>query len=119
MRMKRLVSLSSTTSTRRPAQAWGSGGAGARRPLELRGEREGAAPADLAGDVDLAAERLDELPGDRQPEPGAAVPPRGGGVGLGEGVEEPLACRRRDADAGVGDVDAEHTLAAVAASTGA
>ncbi len=38
--------------------------------------------------ANLAAHAQDQLPGDRQAQPGAAVAPRGGAVGLGEFLEE-------------------------------
>ena len=41
--------------------------------------------------------------GDRQPEPGAAEPPRRRAVGLAERLEDGRVLFRRDADAGVGD----------------
>ena len=72
------------------------------RGREARGEAERAAAAGLALDGDPAAHGADQLAGDGQAEAGAAVPPGGRGVGLGEGVEEPLLGLARDARAGVG-----------------
>ena len=109
-----MVSLSSTTRTRRPRSWTGTSNEpvrGAGDPLESGGEREGAARARLAGHPQLAAEGVDQLARDREPEAGAAVAPGRRRVGLGEGLEEPVARRRVDADAGVGDVDAEHHVA--------
>ena len=88
-----------------------------------------AAFAGLALDADLAAHQLDQLLADGQAEAGAAVPARGGAVGLREALEDAACLLRRDADAGVGDrrsagsarprsvsrraVDATHDLAAL------
>ncbi len=67
------------------------------------GEGEPAPGAKVALDFQLPAHQLDEPVGDRQPQAGAAVPPRGRGVGLGEGGEDPRLVFRGDADPGVGD----------------
>ncbi len=55
------------------------------RHREAGGEMELAASTDLALDPDSPAHQLDELRGDREPEAGAAVSSRRGGVGLDEG----------------------------------
>ena len=49
---------------------------------------EGRALAQLALDLDLAAHQLRQLAADGQAQPGAAEPPRGRGVGLGELLEQ-------------------------------
>ena len=65
-------------------------------------------PPGLGRDADLAAERLHDLPGDGQPEAGAAVHPGGRGVGLGERVEEVLRVVVGDAHAGVLHLHPQH-----------
>ena len=75
------------------------------RSREARREAERAAAAGLAVDGDPTAHGADQLAGDGETEAGAAVPPGGRGVGLGEGVEEPLLGLARDARAGVGHRD--------------
>ncbi len=67
---------------------------------------EGAAAAGLAGDADAAAHPLDDLLGDGQPEPGAAVVPARRVLGLRERPEQAGQALRRHADARVGDLDA-------------
>ena len=57
--------------------------------------------------VDAAAHRLGQAAHDRQAEAGAAEAARGRAVGLHEGLEQPLALLLGEADAGVGDLDAE------------
>ena len=74
---------------------------------EVRGEPEDGAAAGVGLEPDLAAQRVDDLARDRQPEPGAAVPARGRGVGLGERLEEVVDLRGVDPDPGVGDAHAE------------
>ncbi len=56
-------------------------------------------PSSLSA-TDVAAEHPAEVPGDGEPEPGAAIVPGGRGVGLAEGLEErrqsaPASCRCR------------------------
>ena len=51
--------------------------------------------------------RLRELAADREAEAGAAVLAAGAGVGLLEGLEDDLLLLRRDADAGVGDLEGD------------
>ena len=68
-------------------------------------EGEGAADALLAFDIELAAQQARDLAADRQPQPGAAVAPRGAGVGLLERFEDQLLLVGRDADAGVADAE--------------
>ena len=110
----RLVALSSTTSTRSPVSRSAAPSAaadGGRLPSGQRQlEPEGAAARRLAVQADLAAHHLHQLPADGQTQPGAAVPPGGRGVGLGEGLEQPVLVGLGDADAGVGDLEAQHDL---------
>ena len=80
------------------------------RRAEDGGEPEGAASADLALELDVAAEGVDELPDDGQPEAGATVAAGGGRVGLGERVEEPALRGGRDARAGVLHDDLDDVL---------
>ncbi len=61
----------------------------------------------LALEPDATAHHAHELLADGEPEPGAAVASRGRAVGLGEGVEDARALLRGDADAGVGDREAQ------------
>ena len=94
VRMRRLVALSSTTSTRLPRSEGCTplrsrrrghghlGGGGPDREAEL------AAHADLARDLDAAAHQLGQPLADGQAEAGAAVAPRGRGVDLAERLEE-------------------------------
>ena len=71
-------------------------------------ERERAADAGLAAQLDLAAEQVRQLAADRQAEAGAAVFAAGAGVGLLERLEDDALLLRRDADAGVGDLERHH-----------
>ena len=109
VRMRRLVALSSTTSTRLPrsggctplrSRRVGTGRLGGGRPDR---EAELAAVAHLARDPDPAAHQLGQALADRQPQAGAAVAARGRGVDLAERLEQPVQPVRRDADAGVAD----------------
>jgi hypothetical protein len=88
-RIRRLVALSSTAEHRQRMQI---GGLLARRvgslAMEPRGEMKRAADADVAVEPHRAAHQRHEFRGNRQPEAGAAECPRGGGVGLREGVED-------------------------------
>ena len=78
--MRRLVALSSTTSTRSPARS-------RRRPrrgcvsvaAQPGGEGEGAARPGVAVGPDVAAHQLDQLPRDRQPQARSAVAAGGRG----------------------------------------
>ena len=101
-------------STQRPpaAQPLGCG----RRPagnglFKRRGEPEGRALAGSAVDADCAAHHLDQLFGDGEPEPGAAIAAGGGSVGLEERGEERRDLFRSDADAGIGDGEANRGAA--------
>ena len=109
-RMRRLVALSSTTSTGRPCRhrrrrrpARWLGASASPKPC---GEVERAALARLALDPDAPAHQLDELRRDGQAQPGAAVlARRRGAIGLAEGLEDRLLLVRRNADAGVADAE--------------
>ena len=70
-------------------------------------EREGAAHARRAAQLDLAAEQVRELAADGEAEAGAAVFAAGAGVGLLERLEDDLLLLRRDADAGVRDLEGD------------
>ena len=80
---------------RRPAAAAGKLRSGHHRQPQV----EPAARAELALELDAAAERDRQLAGDRQPEPGAAAVPRP------ERPEDPLAVGRLDPRSGVRDRD--------------
>ena len=82
--------------------------------LEAGREVEDAAFARGAHHADRAAHRLDQLGADGEAQPGAAIAPGGGGVGLGEGVEDERLLLGGDADAGVVHPEHQHDLAAVA-----
>src|SRR5690606_25520456 len=71
------------------------------------------AAADLALDPDLAAEELDQAPGDREAEAGAAEAAGGRRVDLRKGPEEAIAAILRDPDPVVADGEAE-AIAALA-----
>ena len=73
-------------------------------------ERERAALADFALDVDLAAEQSRDLAADREPEAGAAVTAARRPVRLLEGLEDQAELVLRDADSGVHDGELEHGL---------
>ena len=74
---------------------------------ESGGEPEGGAFAGGAGDADLAAHEFGELFADGQAQAGAAVFAGGGGIDLGEGLEEPADAVGGDSDAGVGNFEAD------------
>src|SRR5262245_37750840 len=83
--------------------------------LEWQLEPESAPLADGALHPDLPAHHLDELLGDRGAEPGAAVPPGGGIVGLDEALEDALLDVLRNADARILDREAQpHRVVAFA-----
>ena len=77
---------------------------------ERRLEPERAAAPGCALGADRAAHQLDELARDREAEAGAAVSARRRDVGLRERLEHPLERLGLDADAGVGDLDAQYGL---------
>ena len=90
----RLVALSSTARMRTPVDVDQRGACvgGEHRGwvllLEAGSEPERRPAARLALDADPAAHELDEAPADGQPQAGAAEAPRGGSVGLREGLEQ-------------------------------
>ena len=94
-RMRRLVALSSTTSTRIAGTR--SRGRGGRRGSASAGTSNRAVKwkvlpwPGLALDPDPAAHQLDQLAGDGQAQPGAAVLARRRAVRLGERLEDRLA----------------------------
>ena len=92
----------------------------ARRPGvgERQVQRERAALPGRADQPDLAAEQRRQLAADREAEAGAAVLAAGAGVGLLERLEDQLLLLRRDADAGVGDLERDGALARTAAPDG-
>src|SRR5690606_18197717 len=78
------------------------------RPRRLQGRHrqahdEARALPRCALQGDVAAQHLDQLAGDGQPQAGAAEAPTGGAVDLLEGLEDPLVLGRVDADAAVAD----------------
>ena len=79
------------------------------RLAEVELEPERAAAARLALGADRSAHQLDQLAGDREAEAGAAVVARRRGVGLRERLEHAVERSRVDADAGVGDLEADPT----------
>ena len=87
----------------------GSGGA----DVGLRQvEREGAALAGVAAQLDFAAEQVGQFAADGQAETGAAVLAAGARIGLLEGLEDDALFFRRDADAGIGDLEGDHRTGA-------
>ena len=77
---------------------------------EPGGEPEGAADAGGAAHAGVAAHQLRQLAGDRQAQTGAAVAPGGRVVGLFEGREQPPGRLRRDADAGILDLETQRRV---------
>src|SRR6516225_5227225 len=71
-------------------------------------EREGAADPRSAAQLDLAAKQVGQLATNREPEPGAAKPAVGAGVGLLERLEDDFLLFRRDADTRIGDLEGHH-----------
>ena len=80
------------------------------RVVQRQVERERAALAVDAGELDLAAEQHGQLAADGQAQAGAAVLARGAGVGLLERLEDEPLLLRRDADAGVLDGEGDDLL---------
>jgi hypothetical protein len=80
--------------------------------LSLDREVEGRSPSRLALRPDAAAQELAQASADHEPEPGAAVSPRGGGIRLAERLEQAIELTRRDADARVPDSEV-HLVARV------
>ena len=91
-------------------------GRGQRRHVDRRQEqRERAAASDRAREPDLAAEQPRDFAADRQAEAGAAVLAAGRAVGLLERFEDDLVLVRRDADAGVFDLERDDVGRAIEA----
>ena len=85
----------------------GAHAGGRRRRLEAEFEREFAAASGGALDAEPSAHQLDQADADREAEAGAAETPRRRAVGLGEGGKYLDLLFRRDADAGIGDREAQ------------
>jgi len=83
------------------------------RGFVLRGkrQREGTPLSRRAFEADLTTEQPGQIARDGQTEPGAAVAPVGGAVGLAERFEDRVVLRGRNTDAGVAH-DEVHTVAA-------
>ena len=77
---------------------------------ETGGKPEGAALAGHALRAGLAAHQARQPPGDGEPEAGAAVAARGGGIDLLEGREQVRDLLRRNADAGVRHFEAHQQV---------
>ena len=77
---------------------------------EARGKVKGAADSRRALHPEFPAHESDQLAGDGQAEPRAAVPAGGGAVALGESLEHPGLLFRGDADAGVAHREPENNL---------
>src|ERR1051325_1158823 len=86
-----------------------------RRHAHAQGEVKTASAAWLALNPDLAAHRLYQLQGNREPQTRASIFPRGRSVGLREGFKNPRLFRSRDSYAGVGYGKVEHHYIAFAA----
>ena len=96
------------------------GGHDAVAALQHGREPERAALPRRAGGPGVSAHQLRQTPGNRQAQAGAAVLARGRGVGLLEGLEQPIELLGRNADAGVFDFEAhQQALAAVFKHPGA
>src|SRR5262249_185736 len=79
---------------------------GARSDISQRQiQREGAARAGRAAQLDFAAEEVGQLTADGQPQPGAAVFAAGAGIRLHEGLENDLLFLVRNTDAGIGNFE--------------
>ena len=70
-------------------------------------EREGAAVAGRAAQLDFAAEQVRKFAADGEAQAGAAVFAAGAGVGLLERLEDDLLLLQRNADAGVGHFEGD------------
>src|SRR5215468_7928893 len=98
---------------RPPAPGTSSGAGGGAQPLVVapapsrQGDAHRGAGAELAVEADGSAMQLDELPGQVQPQPRAAILTRIRSVDLVEAIEDLAQMLRSDADAVVGDRDQE------------
>src|SRR5581483_7595571 len=75
--------------------------------FERQIERKRTANAGRAAKLDLAAEQIGELAADRQPQAGTAVFSAGARIRLLEGLEDDLLLLRRNAHAGIGDLEGD------------
>ena len=121
-RIRRLVALSSTTSTGR-SRTTGRLDDRLRRlrvflHAQPHGEVERAPPADLALDPDSPPHQRDQLGRNRQAQPGAAILPGRGAIGLGERLENQALPLPGNADPRVGhpEVKADLVLASATPS---
>ena len=90
---------------------WRTGSAAdGRRIGDRQVERECAADARRAAQLDFAAEQARQLAADRKPQSGAAIFAAGAGVGLLECLENDLLLLGRNADAGIGDLEGDDGL---------
>ena len=80
---------------------------GTRHHRQFQLEPEGRAAAGFAGQADVAAHELQQLAGDGQPQPGAAVLAGRRTIGLREGLEQERLLRRGQADARVPHLNLE------------
>ena len=78
--------------------------------LHGQGQREDAALARGARDDQVAAQQPREIAGDGEAQAGAAVLAVGPAVGLAEGLEDHVLLFGRDADALIGDAEADRAL---------
>ena len=85
-------------------QVRGGGRRESRLELERRPLSRGALHADPS------PHQAHKVGADGEAEPGATEAPARGSIGLGEGLEDPLVLSRLDADAGVGDDEAQELL---------
>ena len=118
IRSRTAASSSITSTVPTPGGTRSAGVGGRARPprpasatLGGQPDGEGAAPARLALDGDVAAHHPAEPPAHRQAETGPAVPARRGRVGLGEGLEQPRELLGRHADARVAHAEHHPVLA--------
>ena len=71
-------------------------------------EREGAAAAGHAAQMNFAAEEVGEFAADGEPKPSTAILAAGAGIGLLERFKDDLLLLERNADAGVGHFEGDH-----------
>ena len=81
------------------------GRAGDDRFLERQPDAEGRTTTRLALDGDVSPHHLAKAFADHEPETGATVFTRGGGIGLGEFLEQSAYLLRRHSNAGIGNRD--------------
>ena len=78
--------------------------------FDLQSDSECGTVADVAFHADVAAHEHAEALADGQSKAGAAVFARGGGIDLGERLEEPVESIGRNADTGVANGDGDHAV---------